>query len=112
MSAYESAFRQQTQVSSPEWNQSKGAIAASLGAVTGNGDDIIVAFSVLNETSHWVEVLPPQVELANANGKGSKNDTEDGKAKKVLADQVAVREFRFTGAKAGAGSSRRWRCAL
>ncbi len=104
MSAYESAFRQQTQVSSPEWNQSKGAIAVSLGAVTGNGDDIIVAFSVLNNTSHWVEVLPPQVELANANGKGSKNNTEDGKTKKVLADQVAVREFRFTEQKLAPGA--------
>ena len=77
LSAYELAFRQQTQVSSPEWNQNKGAISATLGAVTGDGDDMIVAFSVLNDTSHWVEVLPPQVELANPNSKGSKNNTED-----------------------------------
>src|ERR1019366_5226760 len=46
LSAYELAFRQQTQVSSPEWNQNKGAISATLGAVTGDGDDLIVAFSV------------------------------------------------------------------
>jgi hypothetical protein len=104
MSAYESAFRQQTQVPSPEWNQSKGAIAASLGTVTGNGDDIIVAFSVLNGTGHWVEILPPQVELANPNGKGSKNNTAERNAKKVLADQVAVLEFRFTQQKLAPGA--------
>ena len=104
LNAYELAFRQQTQVSSPEWNQNKGAISATLGAVTGDGDDMIVAFSVLNDTSHWVEVLPPQVELANPNGKGSKNNTEDRDKKKVLADQVAVREFRFSQRKLGPGS--------
>ena len=104
LNAYELAFRQQTQVSSPEWNQNQGAIAAALGAVTGDGDDMIVAFSVLNDTSHWVEVLPPQVELANPNSKGSKNNTEDRDKKKVLADQVAVREFRFSQRKLGPGS--------
>lgn len=104
LSAYDSAFRHQTQVSSPEWNQSKGAIAASLGAVTGDRDDMIVAFSVLNDTSQWVELLPPQVELANPSSKGSKNNTEDRDKQKVLADQVAVREFRFSKRKLAPGS--------
>jgi hypothetical protein len=92
------------QVSSPAWKDESGAIAASMGMVTGDGDDVLVAFSVLNNTSHWVEILPPQVELANPNGKGSKNSKEKRNAKKVLADQVAVLEFRFTQQKLAPGA--------
>src|SRR5664280_1560054 len=102
--SYELALREQMQVSSPAWKNGSGVIAASMGIVTGDGDDVLVAFSVLNNTSHWVELLPPQVELANPNGKGSKNNTEDRNTKKVLADQVAVREFRFTEQKLAPGA--------
>jgi hypothetical protein len=101
---YELALREQMQVSSPAWKNGSGVIAASMGIVTGDGDDVLVAFSVLNNTSHWVELLPPQVELANPNGKGSKNNTEDRNTKRVLADQVAVREFRFTEQKLAPGA--------
>lgn len=101
---YELALREQMQVSSPAWKNGTGVIAASMGIVTGDGDDVLVTFSVLNNTSHWVELLPPQVELANPNGKGSKNNTEDRNTKKVLADQVAVREFRFTEQKLAPGA--------
>src|ERR1035437_7610758 len=101
---YELALREQMQVSSPAWKNGSGVIAASMGIVTGDGDDVLVAFSVLNNTSHWVELLPPQVELANPNGKGNKNNTAERNAKKVLADQVAVLEFRFTQQKLAPGA--------
>ena len=94
-SAYESAYRQQAFVSSPAWATSRGDLSASLGAVTEDGPDAIVAFSVLNSSQHWVELLPPQVELGNPNGNGNQS-TDDRSKKKVLADQVAVRDYRFT----------------
>jgi hypothetical protein len=104
LTPYELALSEQTQVSSPAWKDESGAIAASMGMVTGDGDDVLVAFSVLNNSSHWVEILPPQVELANPNGKGSKNSKGERNAKKVLADQVAVLEFRFTQQKLAPGA--------
>ena len=94
-SAYESTYRQQAFVSSPAWTTSRGDLSASLGAVTEDGPDAIVAFSVLNSSRHWVELLPPQVELGNPNGNGNQS-TDDRSKKKVLADQVAVRDYRFT----------------
>ena len=94
-SAYESVYRQQANVSSPAWTTSHGDLAASLGAVTEDGPDAIVAFSVLNNSQRWVELLPPQVELGNPNGSGDQS-TDDRSKKKVLADQVAIRDFRFT----------------
>jgi len=94
-STYESAYRQQASVSSPAWTTSHGELAASLGAVTEDGPDAIVAFSVLNNSQHWIELLPPQVELGNPSGNGNQS-MDDRSKKKVLADQVAVRDFRFT----------------
>ncbi len=73
----------------------RGDLAASLGAVTEDGPDAIVAFSVLNNSQHWIELLPPQVELGNPTGSGNQS-TDDRSKKKVLADQVAIRDFRFT----------------
>jgi len=94
-SAYESAYRQQSYVSSPDWTTSRGQLSASLGAAAEEGLDAIVAFSVLNNSQHWIELLPPQVELGNPNGKGNQT-ADDRSKKKVLADQVAIRDYRFT----------------
>jgi len=94
-SAYESVYRQQAYVSSPAWTTGRGDLAASLGAVTEDGPDAIVAFSVLNNSQRWIELLPPQVELGNPNGSGNQS-TDDRSKKRVLADQVAIRDFRFT----------------
>jgi hypothetical protein len=94
-SAYESAFRQQAYVSSPAWTATGVDLAASLGAITEDGPDAIVAFSILNNSQHWVELLPPQVELGNPNSKGH-TAGDDRSKKKVLADQVAVPDYRFT----------------
>ena len=93
--AYESAYRQQAYVSSPDWTTSRGQLSASLGVVAEDGPDAIVAFSVLNNSQHWIELLPPQVELGNPNGNGNQTAGDRSK-KKVLADQVAIREYRFT----------------
>jgi len=49
----------------------------------------------LNNSQHWVELLPPQVELGNPNGKHNQT-TGDRSKKKVLADQVAIVDYRFT----------------
>ena len=92
-SAYESAYRQQADVASPAWITSRSDLAASLGAITEDGPDAIVAFSVLNNSQRWIELLPPQVELGSPNGNPA---ADDRSKKKVLADQVAVRDYRFT----------------
>jgi len=94
-SAYESVYRQQANVSSPAWSANRGDLAASLGAVTEDGPDAIVAFSILNNSRRWIELLPPEVELGNPTGSGNQS-TDDRSKKKVLADQVAIRDFRFT----------------
>ena len=72
---------------------------------------MVVAFSVLNNSQRWIELLPPQVELANSRGKKAQADTAEKRDRKVLADQVAIREFRFWRGT-GAWHPRRWGGAL
>jgi hypothetical protein len=61
-----------------------------LGDVRENGDEILVAYSVMNTTEHWIEVLPPQVELNSPN-----LDSEKKKARQILAEQVPVTDYRL-----------------
>ena len=103
-SPYDLAFQEQAKRSSPEWLPVKDSITASLGMVTGGQGDMVVAFSVLNNSQRWIELLPPQVELANPKGKKAKADAGKKPEKEVLADQVAVREFRLSERKLAPGA--------
>ena len=102
-SVFELAYQEQTRIASPQWTASKEqpAIAISLGAVTGDRDDMIVSFSVLNRSEKWVEILAPQIELASLLTNPSRREKSKGK---VLADQVAVKESRVTTRKLAPGT--------
>ena len=105
-SVYELAYQEQTRVASPLWNASKQqpAIAISLGTVTGDGDDTVVAFSVLNRSARWVEILAPQIELSSPPPDQSAEKATEKKSKgKVLADQVPIKDFRLPTRKLAPG---------
>jgi hypothetical protein len=74
----------------------------ALGEVREKGDEMWVAYSVLNTTDHWIEVLPPQVELSSPNLDSGKKK-EKKKAKQVLAEQVPVTEYRSNGRRLAPG---------
>lgn len=107
-SLFETAFESQQHIASLSWNMQHDAkqplkITASVGSVISDGDSTIVAFSVLNRSEQWVEVLPPQIELNNPG-----MQEESSKAKKtqkgILADQVPIREYRYTQRKLAPGA--------
>lgn len=107
-SVFETAFESQQHISSPSWNMPHDAkqpskITASIGSVTSDGDSTIVAFSVLNQSQQWVEVLPPQIELNNPGRQGEKNKTKKTQ-ESILADQVPIREYRYTQRKLAPGA--------
>jgi hypothetical protein len=70
------ALREEEDLASPQWVNGKekqarnGGAAAStepilvaLGTVQDRGERMLVAYSVVNASGHWIEVMPPQVEL-------------------------------------------------
>lgn len=103
-SALDVALKQQSGIASPDWYttnsenvddsdraDSRKPILGALGAVQERGQLTLVAYSVVNRSDHWIEVLPPQVELRSPNGERKKKKKDE-----VLAEQVPVSEYRMT----------------
>jgi hypothetical protein len=106
------ALREEEELASPAWvnamnkqgNNSSGAksiepILCALGAVSNRGQRMLVAYSVVNTSGHWIEVLPPQVELRSPDHDAGKKK----KQKQTLADQVPIAEFRLSARRLAPG---------
>lgn len=103
----------QSRVATPSWQAGtaltkKGtplkepqSIEGALGEVRDLHGSMLVAYSVRNQSDHWVEVLPPQIEMTSPGAK----DQLKKKAKKqvVLAEQVPVAGFRVSGRRLAPG---------
>lgn len=105
------ALKQQSRIASPDWSttnrgnpvdfdrdDSSKPILGALGAVQERGQHMLAAFSVVNKSDHWIEVLSPQVELRSPNFSAKKR-----KKDQVLADQVPVSEYRLTARRLAPG---------
>jgi hypothetical protein len=115
VSPIDQALTRQSNVATPEWDGAIGRtpkhpdqkevgrpMLAALGEVIARGDGMLVAYSVLNTTDHWIEVLPPQVEMNSPN-----QDSHKGKDKKkrveILAEQVPITEYRLNARRLAPG---------
>jgi hypothetical protein len=96
-------LKTQAEVATPDWGgglakdemnpdgKANGRpLAAALGDVREKGDEMLVAYSVMNTTDHWIELLPPQVELNSPNLGGDKK-----KKREILAEQVPITDYRL-----------------
>jgi len=72
-------------------------LRVAIGRSEQNGQDMTVAFSVLNSSSRTIELLPPQIQLAGT------AKQKHGKA--ITADPVPVKAFRITTRKLAPGAS-------
>jgi hypothetical protein len=70
----------------PRWEGKQLRVA--VGQTQERGEEMTVAFSVLNSSSRTIELLPPQIQLAGTSHK------KHGKA--VRAEPVAIKEYRMT----------------
>lgn len=111
-SAIDTALKQQAGISSPDWAGTNSGnandsdrtgsgkpILGALGAVQERGQLMLAAYSVVNRSDHWIEILPPQVELRTPDIDGHKRKKKD----QVLADQVPISEYRLTASRLAPG---------
>jgi hypothetical protein len=70
----------------PHWEGRQ--LRVSVGRSSRSGDDMAVAFSVLNSSSKTVELLPPQIELTDT--------TKDHHHKATKAEPVAIKSYQLT----------------
>jgi hypothetical protein len=106
------ALKTQAEIATPDWvsylaknqrNPDGKAIGkplvAALGDVREKGDEMLVAYSVMNTTDHWIEVLPPQVELNSPN----LGDDKKKKKREILAEQVPITDYRLNARRLAPG---------
>lgn len=106
ISAIDQALEAQSEIATPDWvgglakneknldgKAARKPMAAALGEVRKAGDEMLVAYSVMNTTDHWIEVLPPQVELNSPNADGGKK--KNRKKREILAEQVPITDYRL-----------------
>jgi hypothetical protein len=113
LSAIDMALKQQADVASPNWVTGLGkdtkspnrtspgkTILGALGEARERGQLMLVAYSIVNTSDRWIEVLPPQVELRSPN-------LDQGKKKKkkaqILADEVPISDYRLTARRLAPG---------
>lgn len=114
ISLIDQAMRRQADVATPDWVAGPGKdkkslgdlvsenpMVAALGDVRERGEGMLVAYSVMNTTNHWIEVLPPQVELNSPNleSRGKK----DKKKPQIFAEQVPVTDYRLNARRLAPG---------
>jgi hypothetical protein len=108
------ALKAQSEIATPDWvgglakdaRNPDGAAAvkplvAALGDVREKGDEMLIAYSVLNTTNHWIEVLPPQVELNSPSPDGDKKKNK--KKREILAEQVPITDYRLNARRLAPG---------
>jgi hypothetical protein len=114
VSLIDQVIEDQSNIATPAWvpGLNKGAktpdrktpakpMLAALGDVHQHGPDTLVAYSVLNTTDHWIEVLPPQIEL---NSPSVETDRKKDKKKgEILAEQMPIEDFRLSSRRLAPG---------
>jgi hypothetical protein len=110
----EQALRKQADISTPEWvggiskntkNPDGKAVGkpmlGAMGEVRGKGDEMLIAYSVMNTTDHWIEVLPPQIEMNSPDADSAKK--KDKKKRPILAEQVPITDYRLNARRLAPG---------
>jgi hypothetical protein len=70
----------------PQWQGKELQVA--IGATVKTGEHMTIAFSVRNNSSSPIELLPPQVQLSGA--------AHERHGSKTIADQVAISDYQLT----------------
>jgi len=108
----DSALSRQAVVGSPHWvtapelskmikadGVAPSCIALAIGDIRQEGGNMVVSFSVLNISKHWVTIMPPQIELANP--LLSKREV---KKRGSFAQPIASTDYRLDSPKLSPGS--------
>jgi hypothetical protein len=111
LSPLDLALARESQVATPSWStggtenhpsskRNPQSIQAAVGEITERDGNMMVAYSIWNTSEHWVEVLPPQIQMSSP-GKETKSKAK--KKHRILAEQVPIADYRMNGRKLASG---------
>ncbi len=90
-SALEIEYQQQARINSPAWTKWEGKqIETSLGDTRQWSNEVAISYSILNSSKQPVEIVPPQIQIAERKKKKKK----EGKG--ISSDQLEIREYRLS----------------
>lgn len=99
-SELDTEFMLEQRINSPAWTKHDGQeIETSLGDIRQWGNRTVVAYSILNNSPHPLEIVPPQVQIA-----GHKQKKKKKQGKGIIADQLEVRDYRLSETRLEAGA--------
>jgi len=103
----EAALDRQTDVAAPMYisgedlkkqvypdKMTPGSFQVALGNFTQHDDVMTLSYSVVNVSDHWIEVLPPQIQLLNPKAK-----KRSKKKPQSLSEQVPIKNYKMTSTK-------------
>jgi hypothetical protein len=73
-------------------------IAIAIGDIRQEGDNMVVSFSILNISHHWVNIMPPQIELTNP-----LLSKKEAKKKGSFAEPIASTDYKLDNPKLSPG---------
>ena len=74
-------------------------IAIAIGDIRQEGDSMVVSFSILNISNHWVSIMPPQIELTNP-----LLSKKDAKKQGSFAQPIAATDYKLDNPKLTPGA--------
>lgn len=84
-------FVQQQKVNSPKWTKWQDKqIETAIGDIRQWGNQTAISYSVLNNSSEPIEIVPPQIQIAGRKMKKKK----EGKG--IISDQLEIRDYRLS----------------
>jgi hypothetical protein len=91
-------YELQTRINAPEWSKSEGQqIETAIGDIRQWGNRTAVSYAIYNASDHPLEIVPPQVQIAEHRQKKKK------KGPNVISDQLEIRDFRLSKTRLGPG---------
>ncbi|HVW77211.1 MAG TPA: hypothetical protein VHB45_06330 [Alloacidobacterium sp.] len=92
-------FIEQQKVNSPKWTKWQDKqIETSIGDIRQWGNQTAISYSVLNNSSEPVEIVPPQIQIAGRKMKKKK----EGKG--IISDQLEIRDYRLSATRLEPGA--------
>lgn len=91
MSNLDLEFIEQQKVNSPKWTKWQDKqIETSIGDIRQWSNQTAISYSILNNSSEPVEIVPPQIQIAGRKMKKKK----EGKG--IISDQLEIRDYRLS----------------
>lgn len=97
--ALEEGYSQQMQINAPNWTKWEGKqIETSIGDIRQWSNQTAISYSIFNNSSQPVEIVPPQIQIV---GRKLKKKNKEGK--EIASDQLEIRNYRLSATRLEAG---------